>query len=297
MSHVPRLTGLSLCFLGGDRRETKAIEAMVDQGASVRCFGVPSEGLKCEVTLAGSAEEALRGAHGLILPLSGTDDQGKVRVSTCPILIDHDLLATMARGGAVFSGRLSDGVRRSCDALGLRVVNTADDDELAILNSIPSAEGAVLMAMQATPITVHHSNCLVTGMGRTGMTLVRLLLAMGARVWAVARKGRDRARAFEMGAIPVDYPDLPDCISQMDMVFNTVPELVITRPLILAMKPAAIIVDLASAPGGVDFAAAAERRIWAQLAPGLPGKVAPATAGAVLAKVLPEIVARAFAKG
>ena len=161
MSHVPRLTGLSLCFLGGDRRETKAIEAMVDQGASVRCFGVPSEGLKCEVTLAGSAEEALRGAHGLILPLSGTDDQGKVRVSTCPILIDHDLLATMARGGAVFSGRLSDGVRRSCDALGLRVVNTADDDERHPTHTVSRGRR---LAMQATPITVHHSNCLVTGM-------------------------------------------------------------------------------------------------------------------------------------
>ncbi len=296
---MPRLSGLNLALLGGDAREVMAAAALADAGASVRCFGVPTEGMRREVVVASCAEDAVSGAKGLILPLAGTDAEGNVRIAAHPIKLDEALLRKMAEEGVVFTGQISEAVRRACATLGLRLVDTGADDELAILNSIPSAEGAVLMAMQATPITIHNSHCLVTGMGRTGMTLTRLLLAMGARVWAAARKGRDRARAFEMGAVPVDVTEIADCIPQIDIVFNTVPPptLLIDRPLILAMKPSAVVIDLASSPGGVDFAAAAERGIKAQLAPGLPGKVAPATAGAMLARVLPEIVGREFAKG
>ncbi len=295
---MARLSGLNLAFLGGDARETAAVGAMIDAGARVRCFGVPVEGLRREAVRASSPEEAASGANGLIMPLSGTDAEGHVRIATSPITVDSTLLANMAAGGVVFSGQVSAALRRACASLNLRLVDTGEDDELAILNSIPSAEGAVLMAMQATPITIHNSHCLVAGMGRTGMTLARLLLAMGAKVWAVARKGRDRARAFEMGAVAVDIADIADCIPQIDIVFNTVPApaLLIDRSLILAMKPSAAIIDLASSPGGVDFAAASERGIAAQLAPGLPGKVAPTTAGAMLSKVLPQIVEREFAK-
>lgn len=295
---MARLSGLSLAFLGGDARETAAAGAMVEAGASVRCFGVPAEGMRREVVQASSAEEAVSGVDALILPLSGTDAGGNVRITTHPVAVNEALLQKIAAGGVVFTGQASKALRHACASLGLRLVNTGEDDELAILNSIPSAEGAVLMAMQATPITIHNSHCLVTGMGRTGMTLTRLLLAMGAKVWAAARKGRDRARAFEMGAVAVDVTEIADCISQIDIVFNTVPApaLLIDRPLILAMKQSAVVIDLASSPGGVDFAAAAERGVKAQLAPGLPGKVAPVTAGVMLSRVLPQIVEREFAK-
>jgi dipicolinate synthase subunit A len=169
-------------------------------------------------------------------------------------------------------------------------VDTGEDDELAILNSIPSAEGAILMAMQATPFTIHNSNCLVLGPGRTGLTLVRMLQGLGAHVWGAARKAPGRARLFEMGAMPVDFADLPHCLPQIDIVFNTVPAQVLDRSLVYVLRRTAVIIDLASAPGGVDFVAAAERGIHAELAPGLPGKVAPLTAGRILARVIPRII-------
>ena len=53
-------------------------------------------------------------------------------------------------------------------------------DEIAIANSIPTAEGAVQLAMERLPITIHGANALVLGFGRCGVTLARLLKAMGA---------------------------------------------------------------------------------------------------------------------
>ncbi|MCR4426345.1 MAG: dipicolinate synthase subunit DpsA [Firmicutes bacterium] len=289
------LAGLNLCVLGGDLREVELVRALVDHGALVRSFGAPREGMPEGVVLAPSPDEAARGADALILPLSGTDKEGNVRVSREPVRLTREILASLNRGAVVFAGSVCPSVAHECESLGITVVKTGENDELAILNSIPSAEGAILMAIQATPITIHGSNCMVLGMGRTGMTLARMLLGIGATVWAVARKPKDRARAFEMGFIPLDFPDLPGAIKDMDIVFNTVPHMVLDRTLIAVMKKTAAIIDLASAPGGTDFASARELGIHAELAPGLPGKVAPLTAGKILARVVPALIAEAFA--
>jgi dipicolinate synthase subunit A len=47
-----------------------------------------------------------------------------------------------------------------------------------------------------------------------------------------------------------------------------------------------VVIDLASAPGGTDFNAARELGLKAELAPGLPGIVAPVTAGRIIAELI-----------
>jgi len=79
--------------------------------------------------------------------------------------------------------------------MGIQLIETANLDELAILNSIPSAEGAIQMAMDATKITIHGSASFVLGLGRFGTTLARMLHGIGAQVTGVARKPSDLARS------------------------------------------------------------------------------------------------------
>src|SRR5690606_12200007 len=81
----------------------------------------------------------------------------------------------------------------------VRVVESAELDEIAILNSIPTAEGAIQRAMEELPVTLHGSPVVVVGFGRCGMTLARMLGGIGARVCVVARGAGQRARAYEMG--------------------------------------------------------------------------------------------------
>ncbi|COH28164.1 Stage V sporulation protein FA [Streptococcus pneumoniae] len=52
-----------------------------------------------------------------------------------------------------------------------------------------------------------------------------------------------------------------------------------------------LVIDLASKPGGTDFRYAEKRGVKALLAPGLPGIVAPKTAGQILANVLSQLLA------
>lgn len=174
------------------------------------------------------------------------------------------------------------------------VVESMRDDELAILNSIPSAEGALQLAMEHSDFTIHRSRSAVLGLGRTGLTLASLLLAMKSTVTVAARRPQDQARARALGFISIKFDDLCAALPSQDLVFNTVPALVLTRALLLAMRSGAIVIDLASPPGGVDYQAAQEIGLNAILAPGLPGLVAPRTAGEILASVVPRLVSESL---
>ena len=148
------------------------------------------------------------------------------------------------------------------------------------------------MAMEATTITIHGSESMVLGLGRCGWTLARMLQGIGAHVTGVARKPSDLARAVEMGLDAVHFSDLEDKIGRAEIIFNTVPHLILDAEMLEKVARDAVIVDLASIPGGTDFEYAQMLGIKALLAPGLPGIVAPKTASRILAQIYPQLILR-----
>ncbi|MDN5293630.1 MAG: dipicolinate synthase subunit [Eubacteriales bacterium] len=286
------LRGLRLAVLGGDDRELVYIPVLREKGAEVRTVGLPVEKREGIIPCA-TIREAVRGADVIVLPMPGVDPAGNIRAKFVkePLPLRDEDLQEVPAGTLMLVGVARGSLKDLASRRGLRLVEIAERDDVAIYNSIPSAEGALQMAMEGTDFTIHGSRALVLGFGRTGMTLARMLAALGARTTVAARRRADLARIYEMGLTPVTFPELPRVLPHMDLIFNTVPSLILDRRLLLKTNQRAYIIDLASAPGGVDFEVAAELGIKAVLAPGLPGKVAPRTAGEILARVLPEIIA------
>lgn len=69
-------------------------------------------------------------------------------------------------------------------------------EELAVGNAIPTAEGAVGIAIREYPGTINGAKCLITGFGRIGKNLAIILRGMGAEVFcAAAQKSRSHANA------------------------------------------------------------------------------------------------------
>ena len=122
--------------------------------------------------------------------------------------------------------------------------------------------------------------------------MARILLSLSANTIVCARSLPQLARADEMGATTLHISSLAMALANADVVFNTVPAIVLTEKMLERMRPGSLIVDLASAPGGTDFEAAARLGIKAILALGLPGKVAPKTAGKILADSVPQLIRR-----
>ncbi|MGN7170797.1 dipicolinate synthase subunit DpsA [Paenibacillus cellulositrophicus] len=172
----------------------------------------------------------------------------------------------------------------------LDLIELFSRDDVAIYNSIPTAEGALFMAIQHTDITIHGSRCMVLGLGRIGLTLAGMLHRLGAHVKAGVLKPEQFARAWEMGIEPFYTKDLYDEGVNVDIIFNTVPEQILTSRVLTRIPHHTIIIDLASKPGGTDFRFAEKRGIKALLAPSLPGLVAPRTAGRILARTLCQLI-------
>ena len=288
------LKGIRLAVIGGDDRELYLIPELVKLGAYIVGVGfekaAPIEGMN----LAPSLIEAVKQVDVLLFPMYGTDERGgvKAKYSNSPLILNKEVLQAIPSNVPLFIGWARPALKSATDMMGIRIIETAFLDEIAILNSIPSAEGAIQMAMESSVITIHGSQSFVLGLGRNGWTIARTLKGMGAQVTGVARKPADLARATEMGIKAVHFTNLEDEIGRAEFIFNTVPQLILDKGMLERVHKDAVIIDIASIPGGTDFEYAQLLGIKALLAPGLPGIVAPKSAGKILAQVYPQLILR-----
>ncbi len=288
------LTGVRTVFVGGDARQIEVIRKCAEMDASVMIAGFEKLQDSFQgVTREPLTPELLSNADALILPVVGCDDEGRVSAlfSEGPLRLQEEHISAMPGHGVIYTGMAKPYLRSLCDKYKIKLVEILERDDVAIYNSIPTAEGALMMAIQNTDFTIHGSTSMVLGMGRTGFTMARSLQGLGAKIIRMGvRKSEHYARAEEMGWKPFLVRDLGSYVSDIDLLFNTIPTMIVTAQIISKMPREAVIIDLASAPGGCDFRYAEKRGIKAMLAPGLPGIVAPKTAGIIMANTLVELI-------
>lgn len=196
----------------------------------------------------------------------------------------------LVKGKTVFAGAIKPEVREKFYHHNIKYYDFMDYEEIAVLNAIPTAEGAIQVAMENTDITLLGSKCLVIGYGRIGKVLCKMLTGIGARVWCCARKKEALANASGMGYNILSVNDMEKDISQYDYIFNTADALVISRDILEKVSRDVYIVDLASSPGGVDYEAARDLGIRTNLALALPAKVAPKTSAKYFKDKIDEVL-------
>ena len=228
----------------------------------------------------------------IILPVKGTDLKGQVDTifSNEKVFLTKELLEKTPEHCTVYSGITNDYLNVLIKETDRILVQLFDRDDVAILNSIPTVEGTIMMAIQHTDTTIHGSKVIVLGLGRVGMSVARTFHALGAKVKVAANQSEHIARIIEMGLTPVHLDDLQIAVEDIDICINTIPHLVVTSDVIEKMPLHTLVIDLASKPGGTDFQYAEKRGVKALLAPSLPGIVAPKTAGNILADVLAQLL-------
>lgn len=160
------------------------------------------------------------------------------------------------------------------------------DPSLRYLNAVPTAEGAILVAMENLPRTIWNSNCLVLGRGHVGSYLAHLLKSMGAHVTMAARKQVDLDYARSMGYGAADISSVADIIGEQDIVFNAVPAPILGEKELKALRKDAIIIELAAANHAIDLELAERVGARVVVAASLPGKYSPETAGRIITDAL-----------
>jgi dipicolinate synthase subunit A len=284
------LEGLRVGVLGGDARSAYVVEEFALLGSQVKALGIPVSDRTASVTVCRDAAEALSALDVLVIPSPGIDKQGRLYTLTgeAPV-IDRALLQSVG-AVPVYTVMAGSYLADLAAQFGLQVIELVRLPEFAIYNSIPSAEGAIQLAMERMPITIHGCRAVVLGFGNVGITLARTLNALGARTTVIARDPAARARACEMGLAGAPLEHLAFQLQRADLVYNTIPALILDRTALESVNPEAFIIDLASAPGGVDYVAAEALGLKASLAPNLPGRVAPKTAGQIIVHTIRRLL-------
>jgi dipicolinate synthase subunit A len=227
----------------------------------------------------------------LILPIPAAKDElhvntkyfsGDIPMSSLPPLIKE--------GGTVFAGRLSKVHEKMFEDAGISVVDYSNREDFAVMNAVATSEGAIQIAMEETKTTISSQKILILGMGRIAKVLLLHLRGFTDDITAAARKPHDIVWAGIFGKSGISLTESYKRLGEFDLIFNTIPTEILTANRLSQVKETAAIIDLASKPGGVDFEAAERLGIKAIHALSLPGKVAPVTAGKVIAKTIENIL-------
>ncbi|MFZ0443820.1 MAG: dipicolinic acid synthetase subunit A [Bacillus sp. (in: firmicutes)] len=291
------LTDMQIAIIGGDARQLEVIRKLTELDAKLSLIGFE----QLDHAFTGANKEKIDEVDfslidAIVLPVSGTTPDGHVDTifSNEKVNLLEEMVMKTPEHCTVFSGITNPYLDDLINKTKRHHVLLFSRDDVAIYNSIPTVEGAIMMAIQHTDITIHGSNVVVLGLGRVGMSVARTFHLLGSKVKVGARKPEHIARITEMGLSPFHLNELSNYVSDTDILINTIPHLIVTAKVIAKMPVQTLIIDLASKPGGTDFRYAEKRGIKALLAPSLPGIVAPKTAGTILANVLSNLLEKVY---
>lgn len=280
----------TVSVIGGDLRQLTLAGLLEEDGYDVIIYGFDRDIKTGDLCAARDLTAALN-SDIIILPVPVSFDNENINMpfSDKPLTVD-ELISGINPLSVVFGGRISPALSLSLESKGVMHRDYMKRDELAIRNAVPTAEGAIEIAISETPITVHGSKSLVLGYGKVGKVLAKALDGLGAVTYVEARKYADLALIESHGCIPLTMNETKTRINEFDIIFNTIPALVLTKDVLEKVDPRTLIIDLASKPGGVDFKAAADLGIKVIWALSLPGKVAPVTAGMIIKDTITNII-------
>ena len=266
--------------VGGDLRTTKLAKILAKEGNMVYTYGLEkAEELKeikniifCEKLI-----EAVKMVQVVIGPIPFSSDgininmpfsDGKLSIRE----FMHNLNAKI-----LIAGTIAPDVYELANDEYIEIVDIMKREELAVLNTIATAEGAIEIAIANTNKILHGSNVLVLGFGRIGKVLARKLAGLSTKVTCAARKEEDLAWIKAYGHKGININQIDKNLSEFDVIINTVPQMILTAEKLGYVKQECLLIDLASNPGGIDKKVAKEKGLQLIWALALPGKVAPTT--------------------
>ncbi len=282
----------NLCVIGGDLRIVKLVEILVNDGYTVYTYALEeAESLNQnkDIVQCKNIVDAISKSHIVIGPIPLSSNKIDINTPFSKENISIEELVPKLDGKTFIAGSIGEEFINIAKDKNVEVIDLMTREELTVLNTISTAEGAIQIAMQETLSTIHGSNVLVLGFGRIGKILSKMLNGIGARVSCEARKESDIAWIKAYGYNPIHLNVLDDSIGNYDIIINTIPSIILDNDRLDKVKKDCLIIDLASNPGGVDRDAAKHKGIKTIWALSLPGKVAPITSAEFLKETIYNI--------
>ncbi len=279
------MESMKIGFVGGDGRMLECAKELAAKGFETAVCGFdeyPDTGDAIRTDLGG----AVTGSCAVVLPLPCCTHADIINSPFGTGNITFGEVLDKCVGCTVFCGKPPERLKEEAKKRGIRLIDYYESEKLRILNAIPTAEGALCAAMENSCVTLHSSNCLVTGYGRIAKLLTARLKSLGAYVTVCARSEEALTWAKVQGYGALRMSELKDAVKDAEFVFNTVPAKLFGKDELDCVNADTVLIELASLPGGFDREYAEARGLNIIYALGLPGKNSPKSAGKYISEVL-----------
>lgn len=278
----------NISIIGGDLRIVKLADMLKSDGYEVYTYGLEQARSNNDIVKCNSIEEAISKSDIIVSSIPLSSDGININTPFCKNKIEISEVANCIKGKTFIAGRIEEELYQKFSET--KVIDLLKREELTVLNTISTAEGAIQIAMEESTKTLHGSKILVMGFGRVSKILSNMLKGIGAEVYCETRTTVNCAWIKAYGYKPILLDELDNELGEFDIIINTIPHIILNEEKLKLLKRDCLIIDIASNPGGVDRKAAKEigiKLIWAL---SLPGRVAPITSAEFIKETLENIL-------
>ena len=280
-----------ITVIGADMRQIYMINKLYEKGYTVYTYGINNDLITDKIRKTASLSEAISRSNILICPIPFTKNNKDI--AFLDLYEDKNVkhfTECLNSNHILFAGLIPDHLSNYCSRNKIAQYDFMKMNDVAILNAIATAEGTIAEAIKRSSINLHDSNCLVLGFGRCAQILASKLKAFDVNVSVAARSKDACALAIAYGYSSILLDKLDSELMSFDFVFNTIPAIILTKDKLEKLSPHVTIIDIASAPGGIDYSASETLKLNASLCLGLPGIYSPKSSGEILANVIENIL-------
>lgn len=291
--------GTNFAIIGGDLRIIKLAKMLAKDGNMVYTYGLEkAEELRgiTNVTICEKLKEAIKNTEIVIGPIPFSSNGKDVNTPFSEKTISIRELMHEINAKVLIAGSIVPEIYEMANDEYIEIIDIMKREELAVLNTVATAEGTIQIAIENTNKILHGSQVLILGFGRIGKVLARKLAGLSAIVTCAARKEEDLAWIRAYGHMSTNINNLGENLSQYDIIINTVPHLILNEERLGYVKKDCLLIDLASNPGGIDKKVAKDRNIKLVWALALPGKVAPVTTAEFIKDTVYNILKEIYKK-
>ena len=282
-----------IAIIGGDLRIVTLAKMFAKEDFEVYTYGLENaEDIKnfqniinCE-----SIQEATKNVQTVIssIPFSSNGKEINTPFSKKKISIIE--LMDNLNEKTLIAGSIKHDVYELIDNESTEIIDIMKREELAVLNTIATAEGAIQIAIENTNRVLHGSKALILGFGRIGKVLAKKLEGLSVDVTCSARKNEDFAWIRTYGYKALNTNLLGRELENYDIIINTIPYIVLNKENLKYVSKDTLLIDLASNPGGIDQTIAKELNLKFIWALSLPGKIAPVTSAEFIKNTIYNIL-------
>ncbi len=280
-------------IIGGDLRIIKLAEMLANEENEIYVYGLENaEDIKNKPNIiqCDSIKKAIQNVEIVIGPIPFSSNGNTINAPFSDKEITIREMMHVINAKVLIAGGITPEVYGMANDEYIEIIDIMKREELAVLNTIATAEGTIQIAIENTNKILHGSEVLILGFGRIGKVLARKLAGLAVKVTCAARKDEDLAWIQAYGHKATNINSIGENLSQYDIIINTVPHMILTEDRLQYVKNDCLLIDLASNPGGIDKKAVKDKKLKFVWALSLPGKVAPTTSAEFIKDTIYNIV-------